>query len=309
MRKQRVIGLFDSGVGGLTVAKQILEQLPDVRIVYFGDTARVPYGNRSQEELIRFGEESVSFLIGQGAEAIVVACNTSSATALPTLRERFDIPMIGMIDPGARLAVKKTIAGRIGLIATETTVRSKAYSLGVSRALARGSVPENEVLRSAWQHGEQAIALVKAQGCPLFVPLIEAGLADSWQARGIAKTYLAPLQSSGVDALILGCTHYPFLEPVLKEILGEDVLIVDPALAVVEELKELLGQMKQRAEAKSDPSLESVSTSAVSGKSQWRARYFVSGDPELFRQVGNTLLQDSIESVEQVHFVDGSMNF
>ena len=142
MKKQRVIGIFDSGVGGLTVMKEILEQLLDVRIVYFGDTARVPYGNRSREELIRFGEEIVTFLIGQGAEVIVVACNTSSAMALPVLRERFDIPMIGMVEPGARLAVEKTIAGRIGLIATETTVRSKAYSSGVSRALAKGSLPQ-----------------------------------------------------------------------------------------------------------------------------------------------------------------------
>ncbi|ODA41458.1 glutamate racemase [Desulfosporosinus sp. BG] len=296
MKKQRVIGIFDSGVGGLTVMKEILEQLLDVRVVYFGDTARVPYGNRSREELILFGEESVTFLIGQGAEVIVVACNTSSATALPILRDRFDVPMIGMVEPGARLAVEKTIAGRIGLIATETTVRSKAYSSGVSRALAKGSVPENPVLREAWQHGEQAIALVKAQGCPLFVPLIEAGLANSAEARGIARTYLTPLQAAGVDALILGCTHYPFLEPVIREILGEDVLIVDPALAVVQELKVLLQQMDQREQS----GLVLAPSGSVLGKSHWRTRYFVSGDPGLFRQVGNTLLQVPIDLVEQV---------
>lgn len=276
--------------------KEILEQLLDVRIVYFGDTARVPYGNRSREELIRFGEESVTFLIGQGAEVIVVACNTSSATALPVLREQFDIPMIGMVEPGARLAVEKTIAGRIGLIATETTVRSKAYSSGVSRALAKGSVPEDSVLREAWQNGEQAIALVKAQGCPLFVPLIEAGLANSAEARGIARTYLTPLQAAGVDVLILGCTHYPFLEPVIREILGEDVLIIDPALAVVEELRTLLKRMDGGRR------LEAVvpASDSVLGKNHWRARYFVSGDPGLFRQVGNTLLQQPIDHVEQV---------
>jgi len=288
--------MFDSGVGGLTVMKEILEKLLNVRIVYFGDTARVPYGNRSREELIHFGEESVTFLIGQGAEAIVVACNTSSATALPVLRDRFDIPMIGMVEPGARLAVEKTIAGRIGLIATETTVRSKAYSSGVSRALAKGSVPENLALREAWQRGDQAIAVVKAQGCPLFVPLIEAGLANSVEARGIARTYLAPLQAAGVDVLILGCTHYPFLEPVIREILGEDVLIVDPALAVVEELRMLLQHIEGGRR------LEAVvpSSDSVLGKNHWRARYFVSGDPGLFRQVGNTLLQEPIDLVEQV---------
>lgn len=296
MKKQRVIGMFDSGVGGLTVMKEILEQLLDVRIVYYGDTARVPYGNRSREELIRFGEESITFLIGQGAEVIVVACNTSSATALPVLRERFDIPMIGMVEPGARLAVEKTIAGRIGLIATETTVRSKAYSSEVSRALAKGSVPEDLELREAWQQGEQAIALVKAQGCPLFVPLIEAGLANSAEARGIARTYLAPLQAAGVDTLILGCTHFPFLEPVIREILGEDVLIIDPALAVVEELRTLLQHMDGGGRL----GLVVPPSASVLGKNHWRARYFVSGDPGLFRQVGNTLLREPIDLVEQV---------
>ena len=303
MKKQRVIGLFDSGVGGLTVMKEILEQLLDVRIVYFGDTARVPYGNRTREELIRFGEEIVTFLIGQGAEVIVVACNTSSATALPVLRERFDIPMIGMVEPGARLAVKKTIAGRIGLIATETTVRSKAYSSGVSRALAKGSLPEDAELRGAWQHGEQAISVVRAQGCPLFVPLIEAGLANSAEARGIAKTYLAPLKDAGVDALILGCTHYPFLEPVIREILGEDVVIIDPALAVVQELGLLLEQMDEREQAGWVGNATAPSA-LVLGKGHWRTRYFVSGDPGLFRQVGNTLLQEPIDLVEQVTLGD-----
>ncbi|AFQ46085.1 glutamate racemase [Desulfosporosinus meridiei] len=294
MKKQRIIGVFDSGVGGLTVMKEILEQVLDVRIVYFGDTARVPYGNRSREELIRFGEEIVTFLIGQGAEVIVVACNSSSATALPFLRERFDVPMIGMVEPGARYAVEKTIAGRIGLIATETTVRSKAYSGAVSRALAKGSLPKDSTLRESWQHGEQPIALVKAQGCPLFVPLIEAGLAESEQALGIAKTYLAPLKAAGVDTLILGCTHYPFLEPVLNEILGEDVLIVDPAKAVVKELENLLKHLDEWERSgllESPPAL---------GKKPWRVRYYVSGDPELFRQVGNTLLQEPIGQVEQV---------
>jgi glutamate racemase len=296
LEKQRVIGIFDSGVGGLTVMKEILEKLPDVRIVYFGDTARVPYGNRSREELIRFGEEIVAFLIGQGAGVIVVACNTSSATALPFLREQFDLPMIGMVEPGVRLAIEKTIAGRIGLIATETTVRSKAYVFGVNRALTKGILPEDLVLRKAWQLGEQEIALVKAQGCPLFVPLIEAGLANSTQAQGIAQTYLAPLKEAGVDTLILGCTHYPFLEPVIREFLGEDVLIIDPALAVVQELEKLLQHMDEWEQA----GLVVRPSSSLLGKNQRRSYYYVSGDPGLFRQVGNTLLQEPIDYAEQV---------
>ncbi|WP_206811041.1 aspartate/glutamate racemase family protein [Paradesulfitobacterium ferrireducens] len=290
MKKQRIIGMFDSGVGGLTVMKEILDQIEDVRIVYVGDTARVPYGNRTLEELIRFGEEIITFLISQGAEIIVAACNTSSATALPVLKDRFDIPLIGMIEPGARLAVKHTKEGRIGLIATEATVRSKTYASAVSKALAKGVLPQEQRLSAAWKQGEQPIALAKAQACPLFVPLVEAGLANSAEARGIARTYLEPLVQAEVDTLILGCTHYPFLTPVLREVLGDGVVLVDPALAVVEEVRELLSRLEARDEAVPVPE----------PASSWRVRYFVSGDPGLFRQVGNTLLSEPIGEVHKV---------
>lgn len=293
MQRQHIIGMFDSGVGGLTVMKEIQAEIPDTRIVYVGDTARVPYGNRSREELIRFGEEIVTFLISQGVEAIVVACNTSSSTALSTLKEHFDIPIIGTIEPGARLAVNKTKSGKIGLIATETTVRSRAYNKAVSKVLAKGILPENSALKEAWQRGEQPIGLVKAQGCPLFVPLVEAGLANSTEARAIAKTYLAPLQAQDVDAIILGCTHYPYLAPVIREIVGEKVALVDPAKAMVEELKRVLEKLDEKEEL-----------TGQSAKMNWKVRYFVSGDPELFRQVGNTLLQEKIEDVRQVTWND-----
>lgn len=294
LKKQRVIGMFDSGVGGLTVMKEILAQVPEVRIVYFGDTARVPYGNRTKEELIRFGEEIITFLISQGAECIVVACNTSSATALPELREHFDIPIIGMIEPGARLAVEETQQGKIGVIATETTVRSKAYMSAVSRALTKGVLPKHPELREAWQNGEQPIALIKAQACPLFVPIVEAGLSNSAEARGIARTYLASIKEAGVDTLILGCTHYPFLTPVIREILGEQVILVDPALAVIEELKGVLRKLDERDGAEM----------SAPAKSAWRARYFVSGDPELFRSVGKTLLGEQMEEVRPAPWGD-----
>lgn len=292
MKKQRVIGMFDSGVGGLTVMKEILAKVPDVRVVYFGDTARVPYGNRTPEELAKFGEEIITFLISQGAEAIVVACNTSSATALPKLREHFDIPLIGTIEPGARLAVKSTLHGKIGLIATEGTVRSRAYNSAVSRALAKGIIPVNDDIREAWQSGEQPIALIKAQACPLFVPIVEAGLSNSAEARGIARTYLASLKAAEVDSLILGCTHYPFLIPIIKEILGEKVVLVDPAQAMVEELIEVLNKLEER----------DGENNSVPKKASWKVRYYVSGDPDLFRQVGNTLLQEPIGEVKQHHW-------
>jgi glutamate racemase len=279
--------MFASGVGGLTVMKEVLEAIPEVRVIYFGDTARVPYGNRRQEELISFGEDIITFLISQGAEVIVVACNTSSAISLAVLQERFDIPIIGLIEPGARLAVEKNLGGKIGLIATEGTVRSKAYTLAVSKALSKGIVPNDPVLKAAWQSGDQPISLVRAQACPLFVPLVEAGLANSDEARGIARTYLKPLKRAGIDTLILGCTHYPYLYSVIQDILGQDVVLVDPAKGVVSELQKLLVQLEVR------------DSTQITG-SQWRVRYFVSGDPALFRQVGNTLLKQSIENVRQI---------
>lgn len=294
MKRQHVIGMFDSGVGGLTVMKEILEQIPEVRIIYVGDTARVPYGNRSKEELIRFGEEIISFLISQGAEAVVVACNTSSANALPTLKGSFDIPIIGTIEPGARLAVKKSAGGKIGLIATEATVRSKAFNQAISRVLSKGVLPENQDLREGWQQGEQPISLVKAQACPLFVPLVEAGLAKTPEARGIARTYLSGLQVAGVDAIILGCTHYPFLVPVIRDILGEEITLVDPAQAMVEELKGVLEKLDQARE----------STGTQEPKVPWKLRFFVSGDPELFQQVGDTFLPGQIHEVKQVVWGD-----
>lgn len=284
---QHVIGMFDSGVGGLTVMKEILEQLPEVQIIYFGDTARVPYGNRSREELIRFGEEIISFLMSQGAEAIVVACNTSSANAVPVLKEHFNLPLIGTIEPGAKAAVRTTENGKIGLIATEATVRSKAYSSAVKRVLTKGVLPEKVKPRETWQEGDLPIELVKAQACPLFVPLVEAGLSHSPEARGIARTYLASIQEAEVDALILGCTHYPFLAPVIREILGEKIALVDPAQAMVDELKEVLSQLEPKNQ-----------TGKAPGEVQHR--FFVSGDPTLFEQVGNTLLPGKIHDVNRV---------
>lgn len=303
---QHVIGVFDSGVGGLTVMNEILARILDVRLIYFGDTARVPYGNRSKEELIRFGEEIITFLVSQGAEAIVVACNTSSATALPTLREYFDIPILGMIEPGARLAVEETAQGKIGLIATETTVRSRAYSLAVSKALAKGVLPQNQGLKRAWKNGEQPIFLAQAQACSLFVPLVEAGLFNSAEARGIARTYLASIKEAGVDTLILGCTHYPFLSPVIREILGEGVKLVDPALAVVEELKRVLQKLDERDEREhlDEEKRLDEGEQLVEAQRIWRVRYFVSGDPELFRRVGNTLLKEPIGEVRLAPWVD-----
>lgn len=279
--KKHIIGMFDSGVGGLTIMKEILSEIPDVKIIYLGDTARVPYGSRSQEELIRFGEEICSFLIKEGAEIIVAACNTSSANALPRLKESFNLPLIGTIEPGAEAAVRATRNGKIGLIATEATVKSKAYSTAVQRVFEKGILPKT-------------IQLVREQACPLFVPLVERGLANSAEAREVAKTYLAEIQQAQVDTLILGCTHYPYLASVIHSILGEKVLLVDPAQTMVKEIKAVLEQLKVK-DNEVDKNRERDEDTDKD-----RHRFFVSGDPELFRQVGNTLLPGLIDHVEKV---------
>lgn len=291
MKKQRVIGVFDSGVGGLTVIKEILAKIPYVRIVYFGDTARAPYGSRSKEELIEFGTQSISFLISQGAEIIVAACNTSSANALPVLRQRFDLPIIGTIDSGASLAVKMTVNGRIGLIATERTVNSNAFNLAVAKALARGVMPENRETLKAWKKGERPISLVKAQACPLFVPLVEAGLAGSAEAEGIARTYLSCLKEAEVDTIILGCTHYPYLNPVITKIMGQDVKLADPAVEMVKEIELALEELER----------VSGGNGNSNGEVPWKVRYFVSGDLELFCNVGNTLMAEPIDPKDVFH--------
>lgn len=285
--KEHIIGVFDSGVGGLTIMKEILSQIPEVRVRYIGDTARVPYGSRSKEELISFGEEICSFLIKEGAEVIVAACNTSSANALPVLKEKFDLPFIGTIEPGAEAAVKATKNGRIGLIATEATVRSNAYNLAVKRVLEKGILPQDQELAQEWVQGKRTIEMVKAQACPLFVPLVEEGLFHSPQAREVAQGYLAEIQATQVDTLILGCTHYPYLAEVIQSILGEEVLLVDPAQTMVEELKEVLKNLEGKA---------------AEEYSSERHRFFVSGDPKVFRQVGNTLLPGLISHVEKVNW-------
>lgn len=291
---RKIIGMFDSGVGGLTVMKRLLADVPEARVVYFGDTARVPYGNRSKEELIQIGEEIITFLIGQGAEAIIMACNTSSALALATLQERFRIPIVGTIDQGAGLAVQLTRTGRIGLIATEGTVRSKAFALAISQALSSGILPLDASLRAAWQSGEQPVSLVRAQACPLFVPIVEAGLANSEEARVIAKFYLAPLLAAQVDSVILGCTHYPFLGGVLQEIIGADIRLIDPAEAIVHEVCKILTRLDEEQQGTEQPGLE-----RPSAYKDWRVRYYVSGNPDLFAQVGNTLLDEPITEVRQ----------
>ncbi len=221
------IGLFDSGVGGLTVLRELYRQLPYESVIYFGDTARLPYGTRSQTQILQYVREILTWMVEQGTKMVIMACNTSSALALETVRSEFQIPILGLILPGARAAVQQ--GRRIGVIATPATAASNAY---------RRAILEIESSAEVWQ-----------VGCPEFVPLIEQNRLDDPYTQEVARDYLEPLLQRQIDTLIYGCTHYPYLAPILKQILPPTVRLIDPAVSVIaataQEL-DLLGLKNQR---------------------------------------------------------------
>lgn len=218
LSKSDPIGIFDSGVGGLTVFREIARALPQHPLIYLGDSARVPYGTKSAQTVIRYSLEAANHLLGRGIGMLVVACNTATAAALPALKERLSIPVIGVIEPGARAAVART-RGHVGVIATEGTVRSRAYTNAI-RAIA----PEVHVTESP---------------APLFVPLAEEGWANTHVAREVAEIYLEPLIDAGIDTLVLGCTHYPILRGTIETVAGDAVQIVDSAETTAQAVKDL----------------------------------------------------------------------
>ncbi len=224
------IGIFDSGVGGLTVLRAVRERLPGEHLVYLGDTARVPYGNKSQATVERYSVEDAQFLLNQGVKMIVVACNTASALAAPALRAQFpDVPLLGMIGPGARAAVAATKNRRIGIIATSATIGSGAYTQRIRDLLSEA--------------GDDAPVHIVGRACPLFVPLVEEGETDSEITRLVAAKYLKSLrEEEEIDTLVLGCTHYPLLRKVIAETVGPGVTLVDSADAAAAETVQLLEQ-------------------------------------------------------------------
>ncbi|MGH7724373.1 MAG: glutamate racemase [Candidatus Eiseniibacteriota bacterium] len=229
----RPLGVFDSGIGGLTVVRELLALLPDEEIVYFGDVARLPYGNKSPEAVTRFSREITAFLIGQGVKAIVVACNTATALALPALVSELEVPVVGVIESGARAAAARTKTGRVGVIATASTVRSGAYG----KAL-RALKPELAITERA---------------CPLFVPLVEEGWITHPVTRQVAHEYLTPLEEHDADTLILGCTHYPLLKPVIAEEMGSKVRLIDSGEETARTVLEMLEAKGLRAPAGRTP--------------------------------------------------------
>ena len=263
----RPIGIFDSGVGGLTVVKEVFKALPNEEVVYLGDTARVPYGTKSDRTIRRFSIENADFLMRFGVKVIVVACNTSSSIALSVLRKRFRIPIIGVIEPGAKKAVKLTGNNRIGVIATPTTVKSRAYEKEIKRISGKKKVVSG--------------------ACPLFVPLAEEGWLDGKITLDIARKYLRPLTAKGIDTLVLGCTHYPLLKGVIAQAAGGRVRIVDSASSVAEEIRDVL----RKGDALSGPSKKP------------QHRFFVTDAVEQFVRVGERFLGREIKKVRRVHYV------
>jgi len=258
------IGVFDSGIGGLTVARELMRQLPNESIVYFGDTARVPYGPKSPETVRRYSREISSFLLAQGVKVVVVACNTATAHALPMLRDELPVPVLGVVDPGARAAVRASTNGEIGVIGTVGTVNSRAYDRAI-RALA--------------PH-----ANVRARACPLFVPLVEEGWTDHAATRLVAEEYLAPLVETHVDTLVLGCTHYPLLKPVIGDVVGRRVRLIDSAEETAAETGRLLAEREMCAEP-----------GAVV-----RHRFVASDAPDHFSRMAERFLGAPVERVETV---------
>ena len=264
----RPIGVFDSGVGGLTVAREIMRQLPNERIVYFGDTARVPYGNKSRETITKFSRQIVRFLETQQIKAIVVACNTASAYALEELEKEVDLPMIGVVKPGVRAALGATKNKKIGVVATEATIHSGIYSRYIEK------------------NDKDVTVLGKA--CPLFVPLVEEGLWEDPVTDEIARRYLAELIDSGIDTLILGCTHYPMLRSTVAKIMGESVTLVNPAYETARELKQLLEEKDLESEHRPGLGTELY-------------RFFVSDAADKFQRFANSILTYGILSAKVIN--------
>lgn len=270
LNKDAPIGVFDSGVGGLTVMREIMRQIPNERIIYFGDTARVPYGSKSQETITRFSEQIVRFLNTFQVKTIVVACNTASAHALDTLEAESDIPMIGVIKPGAKVAAEATKNGRIGVIGTEATVGSQIYPKYI------------EALKKN--------VTIYQKACPLFVPLVEEGLLEDPVTDEIARRYLAELIDIDIDTLILGCTHYPLIRSTIRRIVGEGVTLVNPAYETARELKEMLAGLDLLREA--PPGL---------GLGGNRYQFYVSDKAEKFVCFANSIIKYGILSAQAIN--------
>lgn len=263
--EERPIGVFDSGLGGLTIVRELKKNLPHEKIIYFGDIARLPYGIKSKQQIIEFSKQNSAFLSKQKIKALVVACNTSASVSLPTLRKNFKLPIVDVIGPAARRAVQLTQVGRIGVIGTTATVESKAYDKAIRRLSSKAKVFQ--------------------VACPLFVPLVEEGWTQDGVAHDTIKKYLSPLVRANVDVLVLGCTHYPMLKGKIQQFMGPRVKIIDSALPTVNFLKDVLHCQGALAPSK--------------GK-KGDLQIFVSDFPRNFIRIGERFLGQKMNSVKVV---------
>lgn len=266
--KNAPVGVFDSGVGGLTVAREIMRQLPNEKIMYFGDTARVPYGSKSKDTILKYSRQIVRFLQTKNVKAIVVACNTASALALEEISQEISIPIIGVVKPGAKVAAENTKNKRVGIIATEGTVHSGIYT---------------EVIQKL-----QPDVTVVGKACPLFVPLVEEGWLDDSVTIEVANRYLEDMKKQEIDTLILGCTHYPLLRKIVGNVMGEKVILVNPAYETAISLKELLEEQGLAAEENLLPPEE-------------KYEFYVSDAPDKFKHFADGILKFEIQKIEQIH--------
>jgi len=262
--KQKPIGVFDSGIGGLTVVKRLASTLPNENIIYFGDTARVPYGSKSNSTVIEYSIQNTKFLLQKNIKALVVACNTASSIAIPDLKKIFDIPIIGMIEPGSRMALRKTQNKKIGVIGTRATISNLAYSKEIKKMNNKAEVFEKP--------------------CPLFVPLAEEGWIKHKATYEIAEEYLKELREDGIDTLVLGCTHYPILSEVIQKVIGSKVALIDSGVASSELIKMELEKF------------DLLSDSGTIGGQE----YYVSDIPAKFKEVAELFLGREIDHVHKV---------
>jgi glutamate racemase len=262
--KEAAIGVFDSGVGGLTVAKEIIKRLPHENLIYLGDTARVPYGTKSSRTVIAYSKGNASFLVSKGIKLLVVACNTASSVSLPPLSDELNIPVIGVIEPGARKAAGITKTGKVGVIGTYSTIRSNAYK----NALERIS-PGIEVF---------------SKPCPLFVGLADEGWTEGAITELIARQYLSDLKETGIDVLVLGCTHYPLLKYVIQNTVGEGITLVDSAQETALEIESVLSQHKE------------LNKSITNGT----RKFYLTDVSDTFVSIAGRFLGEKIDNIEMV---------
>ena len=261
LENNQPIGVFDSGVGGLTVVKSLLDKLPQERFIYYGDTAHLPYGNKSEEQLFSYAHKIITYLNSRNVKAIIVACGTHSSVTLPVISKDYTLPLLGVVKSGARAAVRLSHKGKIGVLATRATVNKLAYTEQIIKIN-----PALEVIEVA---------------CPRFVPLVESGQLEGSETREAIAEYIGPLLEKGVDTIVLGCTHYPFLASLIQEYAGKEIKLVDPSCETIDELADILNTEKLLNTSKQRPGGE----------------FYVSGQDDSFYHVGRLLIGDTIKKV------------